>query len=224
MTFRKNDSGSIDLVNTGVMLVVLLVVLYIGINIIDNVEEATAVDIGSAATGVFTTTAGNMTDGDMCNITAGGVTYSFYFNSSADGSASDAPSECISVGEIAYPWNRSDKVHTNLTAAINGNATLAALITAVNTTAATNTTTITADARGAAANSYGTTETGSLSSWASTTMSGGVDDDTFYTTNVNLIATTDSSYAMAGIMPIVMIAVAVLAGLLGILYLFRGRD
>jgi hypothetical protein len=55
-------------------------------------------------------------------------------------------------------------------------------------------------------------------------MSGGVDDDTFYSTETDLIATTDASYAMAGIMPIVMIAVAVLGGLLGILYLFRGRD
>jgi len=47
--------------------------------------------------------------------------------------------------------------------------------------------------------------------------------DTFYNTSVALTNTTESSFAMAGIMPIVMIAVAVLAGLLGILYLFR-RD
>ena len=47
--------------------------------------------------------------------------------------------------------------------------------------------------------------------------------DELYDAQQELVNTTDSAYAMAGIMPIVMIAVAVLAGLLGILYLFR-RD
>jgi len=221
MTFRKNDSGSIDMVNTGVMLVVLLVVLYIGINIIDNVEEATAVDIGSAATAIWTTGAANVTTGEYVNITAGGVTYAFEFNTTGTGVTAGFINVDVSGG-----WNTSGLVHTNLTAAINGNTTLAALITAVNTTTgAANTTTITADARGVAANSYALVDGTSTGVWSPVSaMSGGVDDDTFYTTNVALIATTDSSYAMAGIMPIVMIAVAVLAGLLGILYLFRGRD
>ena len=48
-------------------------------------------------------------------------------------------------------------------------------------------------------------------------------NDTFYDTSVALTNTTEASFAMAGIMPIVMIAVAVLGGLLGVLYLFR-RD
>ncbi len=47
--------------------------------------------------------------------------------------------------------------------------------------------------------------------------------DDLYDAQQALINTTDSAYGMAGIMPIVMIAVAVLAGLLGVLYLFR-RD
>jgi hypothetical protein len=220
MTFRKNNSGSIEMVNTGVMLVVLLVVLYIGVNIIDNVEDATSLDAGSAATGVWTTGAANVTIGEYTNITAGGVTYAFYFNNTT---SPIAPSGYILV-DVSGGWNTSALVHTNLTAAINGNATLAALITAVNTTAATNTTTITADARGVAANSYGTVDGSATGAWGAATMSGGVDDDTFYSTETDLIATTDASYAMAGIMPIVMIAVAVLGGLLGILYLFRGRD
>ncbi len=47
--------------------------------------------------------------------------------------------------------------------------------------------------------------------------------DDLYTSQQDLINVTESSYAMAGIMPIVMIAVAVLGGLLAVLYLFRGR-
>ena len=49
-------------------------------------------------------------------------------------------------------------------------------------------------------------------------------NDTFYDTQSDLLNTTESSYSMAGIMPIVMIAVAVLGGLLSVLYLFARRD
>jgi len=45
--------------------------------------------------------------------------------------------------------------------------------------------------------------------------------DSMYQTMSDLDNTTEDAYSMASIMPIVMIAVAVLAGLLGILYLFR---
>ena len=49
-------------------------------------------------------------------------------------------------------------------------------------------------------------------------------NDTFYDTQSDLLNTTESSYSMAGIMPIVMIAVAVLGGLLSVLYLFAKRE
>ena len=49
-------------------------------------------------------------------------------------------------------------------------------------------------------------------------------NDTFYDTQQAMINTTQSSYSMAGIMPIVMIAVAVLGGLLSVLYLFARRE
>jgi len=48
--------------------------------------------------------------------------------------------------------------------------------------------------------------------------------DDLYDSQLNLINTTESSYSMAGIMPIVMIAVAVLGGLLSVLYLFARRE
>ena len=49
-------------------------------------------------------------------------------------------------------------------------------------------------------------------------------DDQLYQSQQDLINTTESSYSMAGIMPIVMIAVAVLGGLLSVLYLFQRRE
>jgi len=49
-------------------------------------------------------------------------------------------------------------------------------------------------------------------------------EDELYDSQQNLINTTESSYSMAGIMPIVMIAVAVLGGLLSVLYLFARRE
>ncbi len=48
--------------------------------------------------------------------------------------------------------------------------------------------------------------------------------DELYDAQQSLINTTESSYSMAGIMPIVMIAVAVLGGLLSVLYLFARKE
>lgn len=45
--------------------------------------------------------------------------------------------------------------------------------------------------------------------------------DALYNASVEMDGVTESAYGMAGIMPIVMIAVAILASLLGIVYLFR---
>jgi len=55
-------------------------------------------------------------------------------------------------------------------------------------------------------------------------MTGGESASEFYDTQENLIGITEDSYSMAGIMPVVMIAGAVLAALMGILYLFRRVD
>ena len=208
MTFRKNNSGNIDMVNTGVMLVVLLVVLYIGVNIIDNVEEATAVDIGSAATETLTFT-------DLANDSAMVTVSTVTFELDTEGNTT-AGNVVVPIGDTAILT-----AVTNLTAYINANATVSALVTAANTSTTVG---ITADARGTSANSIVTTTNAANATWGAATMSGGVEDDTFYTTNTDLIGTTEASFAMAGIMPIVMIAVAVLGGLLGVLYLFRRRD
>ena len=48
--------------------------------------------------------------------------------------------------------------------------------------------------------------------------------DELYDAQQEVVNATESAYSMAGIMPIVMIAVAVLGGLLSVLYLFARRD
>jgi len=48
--------------------------------------------------------------------------------------------------------------------------------------------------------------------------------DELHQSQLDLINTTEAAYSMAGIMPIVMIAVAVLGGLLSVLYLFSRRE
>jgi len=47
--------------------------------------------------------------------------------------------------------------------------------------------------------------------------------DTFYDVNNDLTNTTASAYTMAGIMPIVLIAVALLGSMLGLMFIF-GRE
>lgn len=48
--------------------------------------------------------------------------------------------------------------------------------------------------------------------------------DTFYEVNTDLTNTTASAYTMAGIMPIVLIAVALLGSMLGLMYIFGSRE
>lgn len=210
--FTSSETGDLSMVNAAMYLVVLLVILYVGVNIIQGVGDATELEAGTYATGALTFS-GNVTTGELVNITDGSTTYTFEFNTTGTGVTAGYINVDVSSGS-----NTSVLASGELTDAINNNATLAALITAVNTT---NTTTITADVASTTANSYGTTENGAQTAWASTTMSGGAAEDTLYQTSSDMDNTTEDAYSMAGIMPIVMIAVAVLAGLLGVLYLFR---
>ena len=145
---------------------ILLIVIFAIIPLIgEEVDGAVTIPSDTQATGVLTFS-GNVTTGELVNITIGGTTYAFEFNTTGTGVTAGYINVDVSGG-----YNTSVLASGNLTDAINNNATLAALITAVNTT---NTTTITADAAGTTANGYGTTETGAQTAWASTTMLGGV--------------------------------------------------
>lgn len=158
----------------------------------------------TAATGILTFS-GNVTTGELVNITAGGVVYSFEFNTTGTG----VTAGCINV-DVSGGYNDSVNASGNLTDAINNNATLAGLITAANTT---NTTTITADVIGETANGYATTETGAETAWGSATMTGGVTGSAWDSaSNTNLPTGADFWTDNATFITIVVIAI--MAGLI----------
>ena len=126
---------------------------------------------GSPASGTLTLT-GNVTTGETVTITndIGGQIACFYFNTTGTGTVSPCHVVDVSSGS-----NTSLLAVEDLKTAINADATLTGVLTATN---GTNTTTITSNENSGIYNLYGTTETVSLGSWASTVLSGGVSDAT----------------------------------------------
>ena len=209
--FIKDNRADMNMVNAGIMLIVLLVVLYVGINILDNVQEATDVSESVAATGTLTFT-GNMTDTQTVNISTD--RYEFDTDGSITGGNIKVDLNCSGTPNLTATYSAM-----MFTANVTSNDTVG-----VGASRSYRVVTLTADATGTAGNSIATTETLYNGSFAETTLTGGAVSGTFYTTQQSLIDTTESSYSMAGIMPIVLIAVAVLGGLMGVLYLFGKRD
>jgi hypothetical protein len=128
------------------------------------------VTMGHQATGSITFS-GNTSNGKLFNITNGENIYIFEFNTSTASPSVCSTPNCIIVN--VYNTNTSVKSSTNLTAAINANATVYALVHATDTT---NVTTLTYPTRGIAGNSI-VLSTNSLNA-ISSGLSGGVDDVT----------------------------------------------
>jgi len=208
MSLIKDNRADMNMVNAGVMLIVLLVVLYVGIAIVDNVQDATDAGDAVAATGTLTLS-GLSSDGELINVSS----VTFELDTEGNYTAGNVQ---VSITDTARLTTA-----TNLTAAINVNGTTSALVTATNTSTSI---ALTADAAGSGGNSIATTTNMSNGAWGAATLTGGSQSGVFYDTQQDLLSTTESSYSMAGIMPIVMIAVAVLSGLLGVLYLFSRRE
>lgn len=138
---------------------------------------------GEGTAGGALTFSGNVSNGELVNITNGAAVYRFEFNTTGNGSAEVCKTtNCIIValsqtaGTEASPnpnvYNSSVKASGNLTAAINANASTLALVTAANTT---NKTTITAVASGKSYNSIATSENGAAIAWGAATLTGGGD-------------------------------------------------
>lgn len=196
--FLKNESGNLEMVKSGVFLVVLITILYIGLTINSNVIEATDLDPAVAATGTLTFTGVGSAD-EVVNVSS--ETYTM--------KAAAAGAYQVTIGATA------DASMDNLVAEITANSTQ---VTATNVLGVG---TVTAITPGVVGNAYdfNTDVTGGTAGAA--TLTGGVAADALYTASQDMDTTTESAYGMAGIMPVVMIAVAILASLLGIVYLFR---
>ena len=194
----RNESGNIAMVQAGIYLIVLLVVLYIGLTINQNVIDAADFDDSVEATGVVTFTGVGVAD-EVINIST--ETYTM--------KAAAAGEYQVTIGASAA------ESMTNLVAEITANSTL---LSAESTDGVG---TVTALVVGVAGNEYAFTTDVTGGSVDAATLTGGSDADALYTASTEMDSTTESAYGMASIMPIVMIAVAILASLLGIVYLFR---
>jgi len=122
----------------------------------------------SAAAGTLTFT-GNVSQNETVNVTSGSATYAFAFNIASTG----IPAGQIAVNLGAGRNSTATDITTNLTAAINNNATVAALLTA--TRASATVVTLQADTAGRAGNGIGTTENTANGAWGAATLTGGLD-------------------------------------------------
>ena len=198
-SFLCDTRGDMDMMQTVVMLIVLLSVLYIGISILDGIETSTALPANVDASGTLTAS-GNVTALD--EVVIGTETYVF--------TVTDTGAFNVVIGATA---NNTTAI-TNLVAEIIANSTL---VTAVDNT---NSTTITSVLAGTTGNAYATTETGTNLTFGAATLTGGVDGSAFYDSSTALTTSAEGAYDMAGLLPTVLIATGILGALLGIMYRF----
>lgn len=181
-----------------------LVVLIVYFSIIpllgDRIDQAADITENDYATGTLTFS-GNVTDGELVNIS----TQTLEFDTEGNTTSGHI---VVAVGDI-LPATAT----VNLTAAVNGNATLAALVTAVSSST---TVALTADAAGTAGNSIATTETCANATFGAATLTGGTtasewaSDD--ITTASDLWEDNGSMIAVAMVIVIVGVILLVLRG------------
>ena len=130
-----------------------------------GINTTTLSDVAATGTLNFT---GDVTDGELVNITISGTTYTFEFNNTGT----------VTAGYIAVNVSNLENTTAapNLAAAINSNSSVNASVTATNPTTVTVllTANTTGDILGTFGNSIGTTENCSNAEWDSTTLAGGL--------------------------------------------------
>jgi len=167
MTKASSILLSIALVITGFATLVLGNYIVFAIAVTTNPDWN-----GLAASNTLTFT-GNVSNGELVNITYGDAIYRFEFNTSHPNNGTDTLTANAIRVNLTTGYNFSWLASGNLTNAINANVSTAAIVTASNTT---NVTTLTADSVGRFYNSlYATSENLASASWASTSLTGGKD-------------------------------------------------
>lgn len=166
---KLHITGKAGLVISTAVVLVIWAVLGIGVGLVQMYNTA-----GTPASGTIQFS-GNVSNGELVNITNGASVYRFEFNTTGiDPPNVCLTANCIRVNVLApsglIGWNTSIRASGNLTAAINANATVAAIVSAQNTT---NLTTLRAASVGIAGNSI--TLSDNSGNIATSSMSGGTD-------------------------------------------------
>ncbi len=208
----NDNKGTLAIVIMACMAIIVGAALtYVGFFSVTTVANAAdGALVPTAATGVLTGTDA-VKNGELVNITSGSTVWRLEFNITNNGLTSTCSNtRCIVVNVSDY--NTGLKWHAPLVTAINNNASLAALVTATNTTTSTqNSTTVTYDVTGLSGNDIVLSENVVNASWSGTRMTGGVDGSDAWAgmqTNVNV------GFTMTGI--IIMLLGA--AGLISVLF------
>jgi hypothetical protein len=181
--------------------IVVLIVYFSIIPLLgDRIDSAADITGNDYATGTLTFS-GNVTDGELVNISTQTLEFDTEGNTTSGHIA-------VAVGDI-LPATAT----VNLTAAVNGNATLAALVTAVSSST---TVALTADAAGTAGNSIVTTENCAKAAFGAATLTGGTtasewaSDD--ITTASDLWEDNGSMIAVAMVIVVVGVILLILRG------------
>lgn len=151
-------AGAMDMVvGVAIGLIVLVAVFSVAPLIGHKIDSTIEIPSGTAATGVLTVSG---VTSDAETVTIEGVT----FELDTEGNTS--------AGRVAVPIadTAAATATVNLTAAINGNATTAALVTATSTATTVN---LIADATGTGGNAIDTTEAMGNGTWGAATLTGG---------------------------------------------------
>ena len=163
MKLFKDKRADMDMLSSiAVGLLALVIIFSIVMTIGPKLEDVAAIDKPAYATGTLTFS-GNVVDGET--VTIGAITYEF----NASGAAPVGDNVEVPMFSGLTPAIAT----VNLTAAVNGNATSAAILTAASTAT---TVVLTYDTQATAGNSVATTDTVTNAAFGAATLLGGVAD------------------------------------------------
>ena len=205
MKIFKDKRANMDMLSgIAVGLLALVIIFSIVMTIGPKLEDVAAIDKPAYATGTLTFS-GNVVDGET--VTIGAITYEF----NASGAAPVGDNVEVPMFSGLTPAIAT----VNLTAAVNGNATSAAILTAASTAT---TVVITYDTKTAAANTVATTDTVTNAAFGAATLLGGVADTGWSSSDIPAPASVWSDNATFLSLAAMVIIISILMA-----YVFRMR-
>ena len=203
MKLFKDKRANMDMLSgIAVGLLALVIIFSIVMTIGPKLEDVAAIDKPAYATGTLTFI-GNVSDEQT--VTIGGIVYEF--DTEGNTTAGNVP---VNVSDV-LPATAT----VNLTTAINGNVTSSAILTASSTAT---TVVLTYDTKTTAGNSVATTETISYASFGAATLTGGVADTGWSSSDIPAPASVWSDNATFISLAAMVIIISILMA-----YVFRMR-